>query len=228
MNTAIPIATLLQEIEAASSASALADAVEALALTGAPEATTPLITALGYNNPGAAVAAVDGLIRIGAAAVLPLLSLLDNFNYGARAWAIRALAGIGDPRGLDILLEAASEDFALSVRRAAARGLGTIRWEGLSLEQQGEGQGKCLAVLLGCAQDPEWVVRYAAIAGVQSLSRAIAAHPESAQIQPQRLPHVLEALEERRSQEDSLAVKARILLAQQQVQSLLSKAAEGS
>jgi phycocyanobilin lyase subunit beta len=222
MNTATPMTQLLQAIEAASSASALADAVEALARTGNPQATPHLIAALGYNNPGAAVAAVDGLICIGEPAVLPLLSLLDNFNYGARAWAIRALAGIGDPRGLEILLDAASADFALSVRRAAARGLGTIRWNSVSLQQQGEGQGKCLAVLLGCAQDPEWVVRYAAIAGVQSLSLAMAP------VQPQTLPQVLEALEERRSQEATLAVKARILLAQQQVQSLLSKAAEGA
>lgn len=222
MNTAVTIATLLQEIEAASSASALADAVEALALTGAPEATEPLIAALGYNNPGAAVAAVDGLIRIGEKAVEPLLGLLDNFNYGARAWAIRALAGIGDPKGLEILLEAASEDFALSVRRAAARGLGTIRWDGLSTDQQVEGQGRCLAVLLGCAQDPEWVVRYAAIAGVASLALAIA------QSQPQMLSSLVNQLEERRSIEGSLAVKARILWAQQQVQDLLSKATEGS
>jgi phycocyanobilin lyase subunit beta len=215
LNTAIPIATLLQEIEVASSASALADAVEALAQTGHPEATKPLIAALGYNNPGAAVAAVDGLIRIGEGAVEPLLGLLDDFNYGARAWAIRALAGIGDPRGLEVLLEAASEDFALSVRRAAARGLGSIRWEGLSIEQQMEGQRRCLAILLNCAQDPEWVVRYGAIAGIQSLCRAIA------QMQSQILPSILEALEERRSQEASLAVKARILLAQQQVQCLM-------
>ncbi len=223
LNTAIPIETLLQEIEAASSASALADAVEALAQTGAPEATRPLIAALGYNNPGAAVAAVDGLVRIGADAVEPLLGLLDDFNYGARAWAIRALAGIGDPKGLEVLLEAASEDFALSVRRAAARGLGTIRWDGLSVEQQVEGQGQCLTVLLGCAQDPEWVVRYAAIAGVTSLSFAIAAL-----VQPHRLTQVLEQLEGLQSNEATLAVKARILWAQQQVQALLSKPTQGS
>jgi phycocyanobilin lyase subunit beta len=221
-NTAIPIAQLLQAIETACSASALADAVEALAKTGDPIATEPLITALGYNNPGAAVAAVDGLIRIGEAAVLPLLSLLDNFNYGARAWAVRALAGIGDPRGLEILLEAAKEDFALSVRRAAARGLGTIQWNGLPLKQQLEGQRQCLAVLLGCARDSEWVVRYAAISGVQSLSVAIA------KVQLQTLPQVLEQLEELRSQESTLAVKARILWAEQQVQSLCSTLPDAS
>jgi phycocyanobilin lyase beta subunit len=222
LNTATPIPTLLQAIEAASSASALADAVEALAQTGNPEATEPLIAALGYNNPGAAVAAVDGLIRIGEPAVVPLLSLLDNFNYGARAWAIRALAGIGDPKGLEILLEAASEDFALSVRRAAARGLGTLRWEGLSLEDQAQGQGRCLAVLLDCAQDPEWVVRYAAIAGVQSLCLAMI------QVQPQALTPVLAQLEDLRSREVAMAVKARIRWAQQQVQRLQPTANEGA
>jgi phycocyanobilin lyase subunit beta len=221
-NVAIPIAQLLQAIETACSASALADAVEALAKTGDPKATEPLIAALGYNNPGAAVAAVDGLIRIGEAAVLPLLSLLDNFNYGARAWAVRALAGIGDPRGLEILLEAAKDDFALSVRRAAARGLGTIQWDGLSLEQQIEGQQQCLAVLLGCARDPEWVVRYAAISGVQSLSGAFA------KVQLQALPQILEQLERLRSQESTLAVNARILWAEQQVQSLFSKLPDAS
>jgi phycocyanobilin lyase subunit beta len=212
LNTSIPIDKLFQDIEAASSASALADAVEALALTGNSEATKPLIAALGYNNPGAAVAAVDGLIRIGVAAVEPLLELLDNFNYGARAWAIRALAGIGDPRGLEILLEAASEDFALSVRRAAARGLGTIRWDGLSVEQRREGQARCVAVLFGCAQDPEWVVRYAAIAGLQSLSTAML------QAQPHALTNLLTQLEQWQLQETTLAVRARILLAQQQVE----------
>ena len=43
--------------------------------------------------PGAALAAVDGLIAIGPEAVPPLLGTLDARNYGARAWAVRALAG---------------------------------------------------------------------------------------------------------------------------------------
>ena len=62
--------------------------------------------------------------RIGKEAVEPLLSSLDAHNYGARAWAVRALAGIGDVRGLDVLEDALSHDIGPSVRRAAARGLG--------------------------------------------------------------------------------------------------------
>lgn len=222
LNSTIPLDTLLLMIDEASSATALANAVEALALSGFPEATTPLIKALGYNNPGAAVAAVDGLIRIGDAAVMPLLELLDDFNYGARAWAIRALAGIGDPRGLEILLEAAKDDFALSVRRAASRGLGSIRWDGLSIEAQVEGQTRCLEVLFGCALDPEWVVRYAAFSAIQSLGCAFSI------TQPLKLPYVLEQLEMRQVNESTRAVQARALLAQQQVKQLLVNAAGGT
>ena len=67
------------------------------------EAIATLVQVLGFNNPGAAVAAVDGLIALGSPAVEPLLSRLDPRNYGARAWAVRALAGIGDVRGLELL-----------------------------------------------------------------------------------------------------------------------------
>jgi phycocyanobilin lyase subunit beta len=222
MNSTIPFDKLLLAIDEASSATALTDAVKALAQSGLPEATTPLIKALGYNNPGAAVAAVDGLIQIGDAAVIPLLELLDNFNYGARAWAIRALAGIGNPTGLEVLLEAAKDDFALSVRRAAARGLGSIHWDGLSIERQVDDQSKCLDVLLVCAHDPEWVVRYAAFSAIQSLGTAFS------MTQPHKLTHILEQLEVRQADESTRAVQARALLAQQRVKQLLAHAEEES
>lgn len=168
------LAKLTQAVEAASSSEALLTAVEAVAAVKAPEAVTLLVAALGYNNPGVAVAAVDGLIAIGEPAVEPLLVLLDDVNYGARAWAIRALAGIGDPRGLSVLLTAAKDDFALSVRRAAARGLGTIVWEAMPPESRSSAQLDCLTVLLAAAKgDPEWVVRYAAVSGLQNLGRSL-------------------------------------------------------
>jgi hypothetical protein len=53
---------LLQSIEEAATATTLADAVKALADAQIPETIPNLIRALNYNNPGAAVAAVDGLI----------------------------------------------------------------------------------------------------------------------------------------------------------------------
>ncbi|MDJ0726437.1 MAG: HEAT repeat domain-containing protein [Prochloraceae cyanobacterium] len=159
----------IEAVEKADSADLLLEATEALAEQKDPAAIPTLIEILGYNNPGAAVAAVDGLIDIGEAAVPDLLDNLDDYNYGARAWTIRAFAGIGDPRALDLLLKAASTDFSLSVRRAAARGLGFINWSKLPLEDILPAQKRILETLLLVCEDGEWVVRYAAVVGLQAL-----------------------------------------------------------
>lgn len=166
---------MLKAIEDADSAVKLADAVKLLAESPYLEAIPHLIRALGYNNPGAAVAAVDGLILRGEPAVLPLLELLDGYNYSARAWALRALSGLGDPRSLSLLLDTAQNDFALSVRRAAARGLGTIKWEQMDPAEVAAAQAQVLQVLLEICADPEWVVRYSAITGVERLLGGLAA-----------------------------------------------------
>ncbi|MGL5509340.1 MAG: HEAT repeat domain-containing protein, partial [Microcoleaceae cyanobacterium] len=104
------IEKFIQAIEEADSAPKLVKAVRDLADAQTTEAIPVLIKVLGYNNPGAAVAAVDGLISLGNVAIPALLEQLDGYNYGARAWAIRVLAGIGDPRGLNLLLDAAVND----------------------------------------------------------------------------------------------------------------------
>lgn len=164
--------SLLADVDQADSAVSLLMAVRSLAQSGDPQAIPKLIEVLGFNNPGAAVAAVQGLVTIGEPAVAPLLEHLDGYNYGARAWAIRALAEIGDPRALDILLSAAA-DFALSVRRAAARGLGTLQWEALEPSERVTAQKRVLERLLETSQDPEWVVRYAAIVGLEALAQGL-------------------------------------------------------
>jgi phycocyanobilin lyase subunit beta len=205
---------LIRDVEAADSAMSLVNAVQALSNARLEAAIPTLIATLAYNNPGAAVAAVDGLIGIGDPAVNSLMELLDGYNYTARAWAIRALAGIGDPRGLPVLLDSASNDFAMSVRRAATRGLGTIRWHLMEPEDVNIAQQQCQDVLFTAAQDPEWVVRYAAIVGLQSL--AIAAFAT----QPQLVPAILEHLEQCRENDQEVAIQARIQLAQQQITKL--------
>jgi phycocyanobilin lyase subunit beta len=203
--------SLISAVEAADSSASLLEAVQQLAQAQVEEAIPTLIGALGYNNPGAAVAAVDGLIGIGKPAVQPLLTLLDSYNYGARAWALRALAGIGDPRSLSLLLDAAQTDFSLSVRRAAARGLGTIHWEEFPLEEAESGQIQALDALLQVLQDPEWIVRYAAITALQELAIALAiSHTHLAQ-------SILSHLDSHVNGEDSLAVIARIWLAQKKI-----------
>jgi phycocyanobilin lyase beta subunit len=169
------IQSLIHAVETADSAPALVGAVRSLAAAQSPAAVTTLITVLGFNNPGAAVAAVDGLVALGQAAVPALLEQLDGYNYGARAWAIRALSMIGDPRALDVLIETARGDFALSVRRAAAKGLGFIDWDALPDERRDPAQRLAIDTLLMALDDPEWVVRYAAIVGLSGL---MAARPE--------------------------------------------------
>ncbi|HEY9644136.1 MAG TPA: HEAT repeat domain-containing protein [Coleofasciculaceae cyanobacterium] len=208
-----PLSSLIRAVEAADSSQRLLEAVQNLAAVRLEGAIPTLIAALSYNNPGAAVAAVDGLIQLGEAAVPPLLEQLDLHNYTARAWAIRALAGIGDPRGLVTLLGVATADFALSVRRAAARGLGMMKWHWFPDNLLEIAQAEALEALLFVAQqDEEWVVRYAAVAGLQSLAQAIATtYPEwRSQIQDQ--------FQQMASGDSSDAVRARVWMAQQQLQ----------
>ena len=170
---------LVEALAEATSATDLLRATAALAqhleAEGEPaaEAITALVQVLGFNNPGAAVAAVDGLIGCGEAAVAPLLANLDAHNYGARAWAVRALAGIGDVRGLALLEDALANDIGPSVRRAAARGLGQLRCQALEQGERRQVQGRALAALEAATADAEWVVRYAVAVGLESLATSL-------------------------------------------------------
>ncbi|MEH2308625.1 HEAT repeat domain-containing protein [Nostoc sp.] len=212
MNNSDLAQILIRAVQEADSSERLVDAVQELAAAGIEESVPTLIAALGYNNPGAAVAAVDGLIAIGEAAVSPLLELIDDYNYGARAWALRALAGIGDVRALDTLLEAAKTDFSLSVRRAAARGLGTLRWHQVPPEKVESVQTEVLEALLLISQDPEWVVRYAAVTSLETLAIAIAVTlPDQASRITNQLQQILDT-------DADLGVRTRVKFAQEKIQ----------
>ena len=166
-----PTAELIAAVQGADSSQGLLLATQALAACGDPAAARTLVEVLGFNNPGAAVAAVDGLIGLGPGAVDALLQL-DPENYGARAWAVRALAGIGDVRGLELLVDALGTDVAASVRRAAAKGLGALRLGDLEPARQAAIQARCLDALLAATADGEWVVRYAVAVGLEGLAKA--------------------------------------------------------
>ncbi len=194
---------LIQAVESADSASKLFQAVRNLASIQDVAAIPILVQVLGFNNPGASVAAVDGLIGIGEPAVTYLLTNLDDYNYGARAWMIRVFAGIGDPRSLDLLVDAAREDFSLSVRRAAAKGLGSIQWEKASPHEAKSAQQRVLESLFLVCDDGEWVVRYAAIASLQSL----------ANINPDFQPKITAKFNQLLANDPELAIKARVKLA---------------
>ncbi|MEO0940822.1 MAG: HEAT repeat domain-containing protein, partial [Cyanobacteria bacterium J06642_12] len=187
------------------------------------DAIPTLIEVLGYNNPGAAVAAVDGLIQIGEPAVVPLLELMDGYNYTARSWAVRALAGIGDPRGLQVLCDAAMTDFSFSVRRSAAKGLGFVRWEQMSQEAIAPAQGQALDTLLEKIRDEEWIVRYAAVVGLQELTHALIQQLQTSEPSPAVREYgqrIEDAFNQSLQTEKQLVVRARIRLAQQEIRHL--------
>lgn len=200
--------SLLADVDQADSAVGLLMAVRSLAQKEDPQAVPKLIEILGFNNPGAAVAAVQGLVAIGEPAVAPLLEHLDGYNYGARSWAIRALAEIADPRALEVLLTAAG-DFALSVRRAAARGLGNLQWQAMEPSERVTAQTRVLQRLLEASRDPEWVVRYAAIVGLESLARELS--------NPELREPIEQCLQQLCQTDEEVAIRGRSQLAQRRV-----------
>jgi phycocyanobilin lyase beta subunit len=206
------VQSLIQAVDAADSSDALLDAVKALAQARNEAAISTLISVLSFNNPGAAIAAVDGLIALGEVTVPYLMKEIDQYNYGGRAWAIRVFAGIGEPSTLDLLLEAAKSDFALSVRRAAARGLGMILWHKLPQEEVIIAQNEVFKTLVFVCQDPEWVVRYAAVVGLELLMKRVA------ETQMTLSSQILEQIKKMAEQDSELAVCARGQLALQQTQ----------
>lgn len=201
------ITSLIQSVEQSHSRAGLIAAVSALADAHQEAAIPTLVKVLGFNNPGAAMVAVRGLVSIGDPAVAYLLNNLDGYDYGARAWATRALAEIGDPRALQLLIEAALGDFALSVRRAAAKGLGSIRWSKLASDRRAEAQQQVLKTLTTVTQDPEWVVGYAAVVGLQSLGAS----------EGTPFDDIVAHLQQVAQAHDDVAVSARAQLALQQL-----------
>ena len=192
MSQVSPVAEQITALQQADSAQDLLRATQELAASADASAAPVLVEVLGFNNPGAAVAAVEGLISLGTAAVDALLQL-DPENYGARAWAVRALAGIGDVRGLELLLDALGSDVAASVRRAAAKGLGQLQLTELPPAQQQEVQRQCLGALLAATSDGEWVVRYAVAVGLELLAAGLPAEAPERQLAQQGLLTLQEA-----------------------------------
>ncbi|RMD68853.1 MAG: HEAT repeat domain-containing protein [Cyanobacteria bacterium J149] len=199
---------LINAVNEADSAVKLLQAVQKLAAAQSPEAIPTLIQVLGFNNPGAAVAATEGLINLGEIAIAPLMKNLDDYNYGARAWALRVFAGIGDIRALDLLISAATTDFSLSVRRAATKGLGNIQLSSLPPEDIAPTQEKIFRTLCLTIQDGEWVVRYASIVALENLTQSLKAFNNNYLI-----PQIIEQLTLLSQKDDEIGVQTRAKLA---------------
>lgn len=210
------VSQLITAVNEADSAVKLFQAVEKLASAKSPEAIPTLIQVLGFNNPGAAVAATEGLISLGEVVIEPLLKSLDQYNYGARAWALRVFAGIGDIRALELLISAATTDFSLSVRRAATKGLGNIQWQTLPSEEVKATQEKVLETLLLTSQDGEWVVRYATIVALENLAHSLKTFNNQ-----DLIPKIIAELTQRRDRDDEIGVQTRAKLALKKIEQIL-------
>jgi phycocyanobilin lyase beta subunit len=162
---------LILAVNQAETPAQMVTAVQNLATAKDPAAIPTLIAVFGYNNPAAAVVAVAGLTELGEIAVPQLLEQIDDYNYGARAYSIRTLAAIADPRALDVLIITAATDFAPSVRRAAAKGLGNLHWSKLGFLESQKAVNRALETLLLICQDTDWSIRYAAIVGLEALAK---------------------------------------------------------
>lgn len=206
--TTIDTADLIRAVEQADTPPRLLAAVKTLAKAQTEAGIPTLIAVLGYNNPVAAEMAIDGLIQLGSKAVQPLIDLLDQYNYGARAYSIRALAAIADPRALEVLLAAAATDFAPSVRRAAAKGLGGLQWDRLDASLRSTAQAQAIETLRSIAQDADWSIRYAAIVGLQGLATV-----------PNLRESIAPVFEQIAQTDTDAAVKARVALATQMISS---------
>lgn len=210
---------LMSAVEQAASPASLVAAVRALAEARLEVGIPTLIAALGYNNPEAAVAALEGLVQLGDVAVQPLLDRIDDYNYGARAYSFRALAAIAHPQALDVLISAAETDFAPSVRRAAAKGLGQLRWSQLSAEQQTLAQDRALQTLLTLAKDSDWAIRYAAVVGLQNLALSVG------DTRTDLVAAIVTRLSQLAQADTDLAVRARVEMAQQQLKATCTQLA---
>ena len=151
-------------LDQATSTPELVKATRALASLQDPGAAETLIKVLGFNNPAVASVATEGLIRLGCSIVPELLVSMDARNYGARAWVVKVLATLRDPRGLELLEHALHTDIAPSVRRAATRGLAELD---LNNTKDADAISRCYLGLLLAGRDDEWVVRYAAAFGLE-------------------------------------------------------------
>ncbi|NJK63261.1 MAG: HEAT repeat domain-containing protein [Synechococcaceae cyanobacterium SM2_3_1] len=152
-------------LDQASDTEAMLAAVKKLKESQDPQALPSLIRAFGFNNPTVGEAALAAVLEFGSVAVVPVLENVDGYDYGARAYSVRALARLGDARALDFLLEAVRSDFAPSVRRAAVRGLGRM-----AASLAGEQPQQVLTQLSQSLSDGDWAIRYASICALSDLA----------------------------------------------------------
>ena len=205
----VALDSAIRHLDDARTTPELVRATKAVCALQDPAAAPTLIKVLGYNNPAVAAVATQGLVALGRAIVPTLLTSLDAQNYGARAWVVRVISALRDPRGLELLDRALQADIAPSVRRSATRGLAELDLIGSTAPAD---LSRCCLALFRAAHDDEWVVRYAAAYGLEQ-RLTVTPPPEPLAAQGRALLHNL-------SEECSESVKVVRLRAQLALQRL--------
>lgn len=138
-------------------------------------AIASLIQALSHHHPSVRSAAVEVLVKLAPATVEPLIyAFRTSSDQGLQAYITQALAQIGDPKAIDLLVLVMGTEIANhcqgNVRRIAARGLGRIGSKnGTSIV--------CCAVekLTWALLTPEdWGLRYAAAVSLREIATSSA------------------------------------------------------
>jgi len=171
MSSEEQLSQALRAVDQATTSDQLMTATTSLVRCRDLKAIPKLLEVIGYNNPALAGLAVSGLVALGRKAAPEILQNLDPQNYGARAWAVKALAEIGDSCALETLIHAVEHDIGPSVRRAATTGLGRLGVTD-SPALTAEEQQRCLHTLSKACTDGEWIVRYAACVGLENQIQA--------------------------------------------------------
>jgi HEAT repeat protein len=156
-----------------------------------------LVAALGDGeNPGRRNAAVDALVRRGAAALPRLLDATQSQDSDVRKFAVDALAGIGDPRATEALVVRLGDADA-NVRASAADALGAV------------GGSVAATALCDVARSPEQaaLVRFSALHALAALDAPVQARDlQAALADPMLRPVALEVIG--RVPDDEEAVQA--------------------
>lgn len=148
------LSELTQKIQTAPNEEELRVAIEQLIATRASEAIPVLIRSLRCTNSAICEVIVEGLVSYGEQAVPVIIQNLDDHDYAARYQEIRALVQLAHPDSFDTFVWGLTEDFAPSVRRASAKGLGVLQ------------DPRAIPVLLSAIADSDWAVRYAVVIGL--------------------------------------------------------------
>lgn len=150
------LSVLTEKVQTAQNEEELRVAIEQLIATRSSEAIPLLIRSLRCTNSAICDVIVEGLVSYGDQAVPVIIQNLDDHDYAARYQGIRALVQLAHPDSFDTFVWGLTEDFAPSVRRASAKGLGILK------------DHRAIPVLLSVIADPDWAVRYAVVMGLES------------------------------------------------------------